>query len=738
MNVPSEQEGDVVIEPETYQTRSTTCQASMVDEVRRTEHIYNAEVSDGENGDVSGMSVSLNVGCNLLQPSGGLRKMVHHPRYPLLEMFYDKSHRGKLLEERTEVLKPLRIRTRHPLQWDDRYTPYLRRAGFLPLARLVKDGLPKMDNAALTALVDRWRPETHTFHLPSGEMTITLQDVAMLFGLRIDGRAVTGSCEPAGWRDRVELLFGVRPTDPPEDAKDKKPTGVSSSWLAEHFGVPPLADAHKGVVARYARAWLWHLVAGFLFPDSSGNTMSWMWLPIICQDWENIATFSWGSATLGWLYRQMCDACRRTGENANLGGCAYLLQLWMWEHLPIGRPDRYAHGALPYDNGESVATVGFLWNNILTVHGNPGRRYTDYSNALDCLSAGHVTWEPYNRLEVQEMQLSPLCMMDNEYWCSVCPLICFYIVEYHLPNRVMHQFGMLQHCPPEHNDTRHELHGIDRRKQRGVKNWEQKHLGHVNAWNARAGNRVYGGPVHRDAQFNIYLDWLKENTRLKLHVAIDGHHIEDLPSDSEDVYNEYDYLTRKGRQPERGPLEDYIGQQLGRFANEASQALSVPVGSLEEASVLRGFLQRFQRGCRKMAFKLNCMAPRPPDAGAPSGSHTRSASTTRTSSMTLGRHGRGGALTIGSPRRMGKGAPPQDIMSVESEESSNSEASDPTFGQDEEISPSQLLDAPTPTQGGPPPKERAQAQVSSNVLFTNLGCPRHKKPCTRIPSHEGE
>ena len=48
-----------------------------------------------------------------------------------------------------------------------------------------------MDNAALIALVDRWRPDTHIFHLPAGEMTVTLQDVTMLFGLRIDGRAVT-------------------------------------------------------------------------------------------------------------------------------------------------------------------------------------------------------------------------------------------------------------------------------------------------------------------------------------------------------------------------------------------------------------------------------------------------------------------------------------------------------------------------------------------------------------------
>ncbi|CAN6207772.1 unnamed protein product [Urochloa humidicola] len=100
--------------------------------------------------------------------------MAQHPRYPLIETFYDELHRGRMLEECTKVLKPLYPRTHAPLEWDDRYTPFLRRAGFLPLAKLVKEGLPKMDNAALTALVDRWRPEIHTFHLPCGEMTITL------------------------------------------------------------------------------------------------------------------------------------------------------------------------------------------------------------------------------------------------------------------------------------------------------------------------------------------------------------------------------------------------------------------------------------------------------------------------------------------------------------------------------------------------------------------------------------
>ena len=45
----------------------------------------------------------------------------------------------------------------------------------------------------------------------------------------------------------------------------------------------------------------------------------------------------------------------------------------------------------PLYEGEAVATVGWLWNNIGTVHGNPRRRYIDYNNALDCLNAANVS-----------------------------------------------------------------------------------------------------------------------------------------------------------------------------------------------------------------------------------------------------------------------------------------------------------------------------------------------------------
>jgi hypothetical protein len=83
------------------------------------------------------------------------------------------------------------------------------------------------------------------------------------------------------------------------------------------------------------------MIVGFLFSDGSGNTISWLVLPLLRLEWDVIDTYSWGLAALAWLYHALCDGCSRTDANANLGGCVYLLQVWMWEHFPIARPYRH-------------------------------------------------------------------------------------------------------------------------------------------------------------------------------------------------------------------------------------------------------------------------------------------------------------------------------------------------------------------------------------------------------------
>lgn len=65
-----------------------------------------------------------------------------------------------------------------------------------------------MDWGLITALVERWPPETHTFHLPVGECSFTLQDVSFLLGLRIDGdRVIVLTQLDSSWGKLIEEVF---------------------------------------------------------------------------------------------------------------------------------------------------------------------------------------------------------------------------------------------------------------------------------------------------------------------------------------------------------------------------------------------------------------------------------------------------------------------------------------------------------------------------------------------------
>ncbi|MBA0638371.1 hypothetical protein Godav_025438 [Gossypium davidsonii] len=50
----------------------------------------------------------------------------------------------------------------------------------------------KLDLKLISALIERWRLETHTFHLPYEKCTITLEDMNLQFGLPVHGYTVTG------------------------------------------------------------------------------------------------------------------------------------------------------------------------------------------------------------------------------------------------------------------------------------------------------------------------------------------------------------------------------------------------------------------------------------------------------------------------------------------------------------------------------------------------------------------
>ena len=76
-----------------------------------------------------------------------------------------------------------------------------------PLGRLPYIMHQHIDCALISAFVERWQPDTNTFHMPWGEMTIMLHDVQRILGIGIEGSL---PAEPAEgeWKGAIAGLFG--------------------------------------------------------------------------------------------------------------------------------------------------------------------------------------------------------------------------------------------------------------------------------------------------------------------------------------------------------------------------------------------------------------------------------------------------------------------------------------------------------------------------------------------------
>jgi len=77
---------------------------------------------------------------------------------------------------------------KHSDRLDDRVRNLIQHVGFIHTLTLKNIDI---NHHLLTTLVERWRIETHTFHLPLRETTINFEDVVLQLGLPIDEEPVT-------------------------------------------------------------------------------------------------------------------------------------------------------------------------------------------------------------------------------------------------------------------------------------------------------------------------------------------------------------------------------------------------------------------------------------------------------------------------------------------------------------------------------------------------------------------
>ncbi|MFQ6652363.1 hypothetical protein Gotur_024265, partial [Gossypium turneri] len=184
----------------------------------------------------------------------------------------------------------------------------------------------KVDPKLISTLIERWRPETHTFHLPCGECTITLEDVSLQLRLPVDGYPVTGSSQSSDWGAVCYELLGAIP--------EKMDGGkIEMGWLCDTFPDPD-EDSTEIERIRYTRAYILQLIGGYLMPDLSRSRVHLRWL-LKLVDFRAAGELSWGSAVLATLYREMYGATRPM--RAKIGGCLSLLQLWARFRFPFLR-----------------------------------------------------------------------------------------------------------------------------------------------------------------------------------------------------------------------------------------------------------------------------------------------------------------------------------------------------------------------------------------------------------------
>ncbi|CAN1802221.1 Serine/threonine-protein phosphatase 7 long form homolog [Linum perenne] len=241
----------------------------------------------------------------------------------------------------------------------------------------------------VTALIERWRPETNTFHLVAGEATITLEDVEVLTGLPTTGSPLIVYPDERPVTDICQQWLGVAP--PPSAIQGST---VRVSWVKRLFDRLP-DGATAEVVTYHARAYMWVLVAGVLLADRNGDHIQVHLLQLI-GDPRVASTYSWGSAVLAWLYKVMgmaafysAGSMRGTGD---IGGFTLLVELWALERFSR-ITERYIQGGAPPE--VDTFPRGIRWLPVIERHQHRvAMHLEDIRYALDLCTDIVVRWRP--------------------------------------------------------------------------------------------------------------------------------------------------------------------------------------------------------------------------------------------------------------------------------------------------------------------------------------------------------
>lgn len=295
-------------------------------------------------------------------------------------------------------------------------------------------------------------------------------------------------------------------------------------------------------------------------------------------------------------------------------GFVWALSIWMWERLPVGRPEKDTRRPwMDYGEEGDLArcpTAAYAWDKVKVYTGKASALYKVFTNELDNLTAYQVNWWPYHDRE-WGFELNKMCYEGRLAWRCIVPMICVYAVEWHLPQRVATQFGMFQNTPPARpNDTGgFDLHWKSRQHCQSITDWGHEHADHVKAWDERRyrkDNERRG--VDWDA-YNEHMKWYDDGVKFRVRLrpqwtSADIASLEE--DDSEDEAYRASLRELKGEFREYAPLMNRVASELNRSIFYGSDALAYDPETVESDSKLRETVKKFMTRCRKIVGMLGC------------------------------------------------------------------------------------------------------------------------------------
>ncbi|MQL69685.1 hypothetical protein Taro_001973 [Colocasia esculenta] len=226
-------------------------------------------------------------------------------------------------------------------------------------------------------------------------MIPTLEDVARITGLRVDGQAVTGVTNPS-YQEMAERLLGLEVTRERSslvgrtrlqaslsvaDARHQTGEGHTEYKARLTAGAREALAEEEGAAADQDLRRFLIIMIGKLILGTRGDPVSCRCLPLL-EDLSQVGSYAWGAALLAHLF----DSFGTSGRETGVAGFFPFLQVWAYLYLPsLGRgvPRR-----------ASVVLLLQHWR-FHRDERSLRLQVTLIQNALGTVPFGHVEWTPY-------------------------------------------------------------------------------------------------------------------------------------------------------------------------------------------------------------------------------------------------------------------------------------------------------------------------------------------------------